>query len=475
MLLNNLVPQDFQKFKHLINFITHKKFFIMKKITTLVCALTFFYGFSQNAPIDFETGGNGADWTWTVFENDTNPDLEIIANPDATGANTSASVAKFTALETGNPWAGVESLQGADLGEFTLDENTSTIKIMVWKTVISDVGIKLVSSTDWSQGEIKIPNTVVNQWEEITFDFSNFINPPSGNGVLNQIVIFPDFDLSGRNQDNIIYFDNISFSAGGGGGGGDEPMTAAPTPTAAPENVISIYSDAYTDVPVDTFLTSWSSALFAEVQIQSNPTLKYTNVDFLGIETVATQVNASAMEYFHLDVWTPNMDLLRIKLVDFGADGAFGGGDDTEHEIEFSGLPQNQWNSLHIPLSDFTGLSSTSNIAQYILSGTPVGSGTLYVDNIYFTTEPLSSNSNELEANLSVYPNPATSHWNIVNKTTQEFTVNLFDVTGKLISSFTNDGTSSNLLIDASGLNSGFYFAKVATQNASKTIKLIKK
>lgn len=447
----------------------------MKNFTTLLCSLAFVYGFSQNAPINFEAGGNGADWSWNVFENDTNPPLEIIANPDATGANTSSTVAQFTALVDGQPFAGVESVEG-NLGSFTWDETNRTVKIMVWKSVISDVGIKFDTGAppnDWAQQEIKVANTLVNQWEELTFDFSNAQNPPVEFGGLKRIIVFPDFDA--RAQDNIVYFDNITFSAGGGGGGGDEPMTAAPTPTPAPENVISIYSDAYTDVPVDTFLTSWSSALFAEVQIQSNPTLKYTNVDFLGIETVATQVNASAMEYFHLDVWTPNMDLLRIKLVDFGADGAFGGGDDTEHEIEFSGLPQNQWNSLHIPLSDFTGLSSTSNIAQYILSGTPVGSGTLYVDNIYFTTEPLSSNSNELEANLSVYPNPATSHWNIVNKTTQEFTVNLFDVTGKLISSFTNDGTSSNLLIDASGLNSGFYFAKVATQNASKTIKLIKK
>lgn len=186
----------------------------MKKITLLFSLLTLTYGFSQNAPIDFEQGGHGADWTWVVFENDTNPELEIIPNPDPTGINTSQTVAKFTALEAGNPWAGCESLQGADLGDFVLDENTSTITIMVWKDVISDVGIKLVSSTDWSQGEKKIANTVVNEWEKITFDFSDFINPPAGNGVLNQIVIFPDFDLSGRNQDNIIYFDNITFSDG---------------------------------------------------------------------------------------------------------------------------------------------------------------------------------------------------------------------------------------------------------------------
>ena len=169
---------------------------------------------APNSPVDFEAGGFGADWTWTVFENDANPALEIIDNPDATGANTSSKVAKFTALQTGNPWAGVESAHGTtDLGPFVLDATNSTIRIMVWKTVISDVGIKLVSANGWSEGELKVANTVVNQWEELVFDFSSYNNPPAAEGQLDQVVVFPDFDMDGRGQDNIIYFDNITFSA----------------------------------------------------------------------------------------------------------------------------------------------------------------------------------------------------------------------------------------------------------------------
>lgn len=60
---------------------------IMKqKFTVLFAAICFIamgtMAFAQNAPIDFEAGGQGANWTWTVFENETNPPLEIIANPD---------------------------------------------------------------------------------------------------------------------------------------------------------------------------------------------------------------------------------------------------------------------------------------------------------------------------------------------------------------------------------------------------------
>ena len=128
-------------------------------------------GIAQNVPIDFETGGNGASWTWTVFENDTNPELEIIANPDASGLNTSATVVRFTALQTGAPWPGCETEHGAGIGTFVLSPATSVIKIMVWKSVFSDVGIKLVDNASWSLGEIKVANTLVNQWEELSFDF----------------------------------------------------------------------------------------------------------------------------------------------------------------------------------------------------------------------------------------------------------------------------------------------------------------
>jgi hypothetical protein len=176
---------------------------IMKILITYVLVICGLVSTSaQNIPIDFEENGNGADWTWTTFENDTDPPLEIIDNPDASGINTSSTVAKFTALQTGQPFAGCETLIGADIGNFTIDASNSIIRIMVWKTVISDVGIKLVRADGFSLGEIKIPNTVTEEWEQIEFDFSSHI----GNNY-DQIVIFPDFN--DRQSDNVVYFDNV--------------------------------------------------------------------------------------------------------------------------------------------------------------------------------------------------------------------------------------------------------------------------
>jgi hypothetical protein len=166
--------------------------------------------FAQNSPIDFETGGYGDTWTWTVFENDNNPSLEIMANPNNGGINSSANVAMFTALQSGQSYAGCESMHGTDIGSFSFNSTNCIIKIMVWKDVISDVGIKFADATSAAQPEIKVANTLINQWEELTFDFSSRIGVYPV--VKDQIIIFPDFNLSGRTQDNICYFDNISFS-----------------------------------------------------------------------------------------------------------------------------------------------------------------------------------------------------------------------------------------------------------------------
>lgn len=267
------------------------------KLTKLLIAVLFFSSaaVAQNSPVNFEADGNGASWTWEVFENTDNPALEIIDNPDQSEPNTSAKVAKFTARVDGATFAGVTT---DGIGNFTLNDNNRTIKIMVWKTTISDVGIKLEAAGGWSEGEIKVANTVTNQWEELTFDFSNKNNPPeSEGGAFAKLTIFPDF--TERSEENVIYFDNVTF--GDLSSGGLSPAEAAPTPTVDEANVISLFSDAYTDVSVDTWQTGWSMATFADVMVDGNATKKYSDLDFVGIETVASPVDVSEMTHVHFD------------------------------------------------------------------------------------------------------------------------------------------------------------------------------
>ena len=425
------------------------------------------FGYAQNAPIDFETDGYGADWTWTVFENEDNPSLEIVANPDMSGANTSSTVAKFTARQTGQPWAGCESLHGSDIGSFSFDATNATLKIMVWKTVISDVGLKFVEANGEAQPEVKVANTLVNEWEELTFDLSGSIGAGI-TGIIDQIVVFPDFDLSGRTQDNVIYFDNITFSEQGGGGGGSEPEVAAPAPTEDPQDVISMFSDVYTDVAVDTWRTEWSDGLLQDVLVDGNPTKKYSSLNFVGVETLGPNlIDATAMTYFHMDMWTPDANDFKIKLVDFGADGEYGGGDDSEHEITFSAPATESWISYDIPLDDFTSLLHRDNIAQLIFVKGPLG--TIYIDNVYYYQDITSIDDKDIKAQKglkSIQPNPfqrSTSiHYSVINLNFVEITVH--DISGRLIQTLVSSEIGAGdhtVKWNADGEAPGVYFVKL--------------
>jgi len=164
-------------------------------------------------PIDFESEGNGAEWTWTVFENESNTMLEVIENPYKAGINTSETVAKFTALSKGMPYAGCETKHGEGIGAFKFDETNSVVKILVYKTSISNVALKFAEYAApgvgaEAQPEVKVANTKINEWEELTFDLSGSIGK-GATMIIDQIIIFPDF--ISRTADNVIYFDNITF------------------------------------------------------------------------------------------------------------------------------------------------------------------------------------------------------------------------------------------------------------------------
>lgn len=337
----------------------------MRKILLVIMIVSGFL-FAQNSPIDFETGGYGAAWTWTVFDNGDNPSLEIVTNPNAGGINSSATVAKFTALQAGQPHAGCESQHGSDIGTFSLDATNSTVKIMVYKTVISDVGLKFVIPSNGSLGEIKVANTVTNAWEELTFDFSSHIGLPEAIGI-DQIVVFPDFDLAGRTQDNICYFDNISFSPATVPG---SPAEAAPTPTLAEANVISIFSDAYTNIGGVNLNPNWGqSTVVTEMAIEGNNTLLYTGLNYQGTEFSAQ--NVSGMTYLHIDYWTDNSTALKFFVISQTPT--------VDSDYHTFAIVSEQWVSVDIPLTTFPNVDLT-DVFQFKVEG----NGTIYWDNFYF-------------------------------------------------------------------------------------------
>lgn len=352
----------------------------MKKIYLLLLPFAIAATSHAQQNINFEAGGAGANYTWNVFENDTNPALEFVANPAPAGINTSATVAKYNTLITGMPWAGCETSHDNGMADFVLTPENCVIKVMVYKSVISNVGVKLVTPTGAALPEILVPNTLINEWEELTFNFASQIGhfaEPFG-----QIVIFPDFSPNPRTYASVNYFDNITF--GTPEDMPETPMTPAPDPTFDASQVISMFSGVYTNVAVDTWQTEWSSGTLQDIEIQGNATKKYSNLNFVGVETVGpNSIDASEMTHFNVNVWSGDFTQFRIKLVDFGADNAYGGGDDVEHEVTYDSPQQGTWLTYSIPFSSFAGLITRENISQLIFSSN--GTSTVYIDNVFFS------------------------------------------------------------------------------------------
>jgi len=171
--------------------------------------------------------------------------------------------------------------------------------------------------------------------------------------------------------------------------------SAAPEPETPEREVIaSLFSDAYDAVTVDTFRTEWSVATFSFVDFDGNAALRYSSLSFAGIEAVGdNSLDLGDATHVHFDVYSSDATTVRFKIVDWGADNAFTGDDNTEGEIAFvvDGDPAfvpGEWNSYDIPLDDFVsaGLANRANVSQFVVSAAEAGVPTVYFDNIYFYT-----------------------------------------------------------------------------------------
>ncbi|MDJ0700651.1 MAG: hypothetical protein QNJ07_12415, partial [Woeseiaceae bacterium] len=128
-------------------------------------------------------------------------------------------------------------------------------------------------------------------WETMTFPLPSLSGTVSGitlifdNGVLGDADNDPSQCTAATPCDWTFYFDNITLvpGSGGGPGPGGAPTTSAPTPTQDAANVISLYSDAYTDIAT-TWPTDWSvpNNTTSDVTIDGGLVKEHLDVSFIG-------------------------------------------------------------------------------------------------------------------------------------------------------------------------------------------------
>ena len=127
-----------------------------------------------------------------------------------------------------------------------------------------------------------------------------------------------------------------------------QPTTSATTPTTSASSVISIFSDAYTNVANTQFFPNWGQVTtYQAIQIGgTDNVIRYANMNYQGIQFGSTQ-DVSTMKYLHLDVWTndANAGTFPITLI-------WAGGEKT---VTKTVATNGTWTSIDIPLTEFTG------------------------------------------------------------------------------------------------------------------------
>ncbi len=178
-----------------------------------------------------------------------------------------------------------------------------------------------------------------------------------------------------------------------------QPGTAAPNPpTRVATDVKSLFSGAYTNIAGTDWFPNWSqSTVVTDVNIAGNATKKYTNLNYQGVQ-FASAINASAMNYLHLDLWTSNCNTFDVALINTSPVLV-------EQKVTLTPTLSG-WNSYDIALTQYNTIALAS-VEQFKFEGT-TGS-TVYLDNIYFYkingTPPVASIT--APTNNSTYASPA--------------------------------------------------------------------
>jgi hypothetical protein len=242
------------------------------------------------------------------------------------------------------------------------------------------------------------------------------------------------------------------------------PVTAAPTPPARnAADVISLYSDAYTDI-ASNYDAGWcGSSSVKEVSVAGNATQAFLDKSCQGIELNAA-VDASTFTNYHVDVYIESgRDLdnavFHLKFLNTGDQNPL----EVNHMFK-TGYNSGEWISLDGTISltahtSFQEIAITSNLNNEV-----------WYDNFYLYKAATAS-INDLESNVNVYPNPVENTLNVSAAVVID-AVSIFDLTGREVLRAKPNATAFSL--DVADLNKGLYLVTVKAGKQELTTKLVK-
>ena len=308
---------------------------------------------------------------------------------------TTNTVREVTTTATGDVWKGVFFRPQTNYIDLTV---TKTVSLKVYATTQSYFKGKIQVGQS-GQAAIELATSEAHTgsgWETLTFTF------PTATGEWGEMVVFTNVDSSGGfiNPPSALtaYFDDLTAVQG-------SALPAVPTDSpTAPTNdaidVISIYSDAYTDITTN-YNPFWNQSGSVNTGYDSgdgNNVMVYTNFNYQGTEFPATDL--TTMENLHIDIWVDNASVRTIKVTPIAGDQV----------LITVPVTSGAWNSVDIPLTDFTGTGFNA-VSQLKFDGQFAADGTtpdatvrsdIYLDNIYFWKEPAAAGTDATLSDLQV-------------------------------------------------------------------------
>jgi len=446
---------------------------MMKKITLLLLLLlTVSFGYSQILETFDPAPAEGV-WISNPGEPMTTVDV-IDATVDFA---TYGKVGRMISDAAGLPWQNAVLTMTA----FSIDVTTTkTITANVYYNGGSPINIlgKLTEGIDQPDKEIGMDHPGTG-WSLLTWDFTGIAT-----GAYNKISFFINRAAGGAWEggdgstvSREVWIDNIT-AAGTAIVPDPEPTSVSPTqPARAAADVISLFSEEYTDIAVSEWSTSWDNSDIADVQILGDDMKKVNFGTFLGIQ-LGAEIDLAGFTHMHFDYWITDAltggEVLNPKLSNHAGLPATAG--ETSAIIYTNPTTvSGEWVSFDIPLANFAiagGGSSDRDKIYQILLDCSATLDLVYFDNIYFhKNTTLGIADYEIEG-LMAYPNPSNSKWTISTKDQEIQAIEVFNVIGKRVLSVNPNALSAN--VDASSLSPGVYIATITTQKGTSSRKLIK-
>jgi len=247
------------------------------------------------------------------------------------------------------------------------------------------------------------------------------------------------------------------------------PTTAAPTPTHSADDVISIFSDAYTAIEGLDLNPNWGQATAtSQVSIEGNNTLQMLGLNYQGIDFDPNHQDVSEMDYLHLDYWTSNSIALNIFLISPGPV-------ETPHTLTVP--TDGNWVSVDIPLSAFSPVNLT-DLFQFKFDG----NGDIYIDNLYFHGDMSTSVEEEIIPEMysleQNYPNPFNPTTTISFSLPEQgfTTLSVYNALGEIVEELVSETLNAgryNVEFNAADLSSGIYFYSIQSNDFIQTSKMI--